>query len=572
VSALELLSGVDRGELLDVLDEAMTERVVGDVPGAPGRLRFGHALIRDTLYDELTPGRRLRLHERAGAALEELYAADPEPHLAELARHFVAAAQTGTARKALDYARRAGDRAVSQLAFEEAARHYRTALELAADGKVRCDVLLALGDAEARAGDTAASNDAYREAAALAERHAMPDRLARAALGYGGRLMWEVARDDVHVVPLLERAIGALGDKDPLLRAMLLARLAGGPLRDSSFPPERKAAMSAEALAIARRIGDPSTLAYAIHGYILGRHSPDHTPKQLELATELVEVATAAGDKERELEAREERLNSWLELGDMTAARAELDTMARAAHELRQPTHEWLATVYRAMLALLTCSLEDAEELVEEARDTWGRTPPMKGATNPPPGDRPQRWSATATYRLQLYVLRREQGRLTEIADLVRRFGGEYPTYPVFACVRAHMEAELGRSADARAALRELAADGFAALPFDEEWLVSMSLLAETALRLEDAECAAAIHERLLPYQDRIVVSYPEIALGSVARYLGLAAMTMERRDDAERHLRRALEINERIGAPRFAARTRSDLARLQAERRSLRP
>ena len=38
--------------------------------GAPGRLRFAHALIRDTLYEELTPVRRPQLHRRAGEAIE----------------------------------------------------------------------------------------------------------------------------------------------------------------------------------------------------------------------------------------------------------------------------------------------------------------------------------------------------------------------------------------------------------------------------------------------------------------------------------------------------------------------
>ena len=65
---------------------------MADVPGSPGRLRFAHALIRDTLYDDLARARRLRMHARAGAALEVAYAADLEPHLAELARHYIAAA------------------------------------------------------------------------------------------------------------------------------------------------------------------------------------------------------------------------------------------------------------------------------------------------------------------------------------------------------------------------------------------------------------------------------------------------------------------------------------------------
>ena len=82
-------------EALQLLDEALEARVVGAVPGAPGRLRFSHALVRDTLYDELTPARRLRLHAHAGDAIEALWAGNVEPHLAELAYHFAEAAPGG---------------------------------------------------------------------------------------------------------------------------------------------------------------------------------------------------------------------------------------------------------------------------------------------------------------------------------------------------------------------------------------------------------------------------------------------------------------------------------------------
>jgi tetratricopeptide (TPR) repeat protein len=171
------------------------------------------------------------------------------------------------------------------------------------------------------------------------------------------------------------------------------------------------------------------------------------------------------------------------------------------------------------------------------------------------------------SYRLQLYALRREQERLAEIAELVRRSPRDYPTYPIFRCVAAHLEAELGNSGAARAALDALAVDGFAGLPFDEEWLVGMCLLAEAALRVGDAERAGTIHRLLLPYADRVAVSYPEIAIGSVARHLGLAAIAAGRPDEAEAHLRHAIELDERIGARRAVARSRADLQPLLRSR-----
>ena len=222
--------------------------------------------------------------------------------------------------------------------------------------------------------------------------------------------------------------------------------------------------------------------------------------------------------------------------------------MSKLADELRQPAHAWLVAVYRILFALLEGSLPEAELGVEAARTL---------------GERAQRWNASVTYRLQLYLLRREQGRLDEVADLVRASVRAYPSYPIWSCVLAQMAAELGHTREAAGVLRAIAADGFSKLPFDEEWLVSMSLLAETAARVGDAERAAEIHERLRPYSDRIAVSLPEVSVGAVARYLGLTATTMMRWDDAERYLRSAQEIHARIGARPWLSRTSDDYARM---------
>ncbi|MFL5889421.1 MAG: ATP-binding protein [Solirubrobacteraceae bacterium] len=542
LDALAEMCTLARDELLDTLDEAMAERIVVDAPAAPGQLRFGHALIRDTLYDDLTSARRLRLHLSAGEALEAVYEADPEPHLAELAHHFRAAAPVGATDRAVAYSRRAGDRAIVTLAFEEAERQYEAALILVDDAAERCELLLGLGEARARAGDTPASKRAFREAADLAERTGLSEALARAALGYGARMIWDVARDDDAVLQLLERALTTIGTDDSPLRVRLLARIAGGPLRDSTASAQRREALGAEALACARRVGDPATLAYALQGYILAHHSPDHTRRQLELADELVAVATEAGDKERIVEGGEERLDALVELGDVEGAKAELAAMTKVAAELRQPSHAWFVAVYEALFALLEGRLDEAENLVVRAR---------------PIGERALTWSAEVSYRLQLYLLRREQGRLTEVEGLMRDSVATYSTYPIFRCVHAQVLAELGRTGEARAALEALVGDDGVSLPFDEEWLVSMGLLSETAAAVKDAGRAAVLYQLLAPYGDRIAICYPEISTGPVARYLGILAATLGRTRDAERHFAEAVALAERIGARPWVDRTR---------------
>jgi DNA-binding SARP family transcriptional activator len=553
LAALEGVSEVSGEQLLDVLDEGARERVVTDVPDQPGRMRFAHVLIRDTLYDELTPGRRIQLHRRVGDALEELYADNLEPHLAELAHHFYESARPAVADKALAYGRRAAERSLSMLAYEEAARLYLVSLRIldrrdSPDEALRCELLLALGDAYARAGDTAMSKQTYREAARLAEALHLPDQLGRAALGYGGRLSWGASRDDEHLAALLELALATLGDEESSLRVRLLARLAGGPLRDSTADPERRTSLGADALEMARRIDEPSTLADALSGYINSHVSPDFAPQQFALATELVDVAAEAGDLERAVEGYQYRVESSIDLGNVKSVHADLDAMTKLAEELRQPAQKWLADLLRTHIALLEGRFAEAEQLIAETRSL---------------GERVQAWDATMYYRLQLYVLRRELGRIAELDDLVRRAVTDYPTYPVWRCVLTSMLAELGSTTEARAEFEALAVDGFSALPFDEEWEVSVCLLAEAAARLGESDHAAALHEFLLPYSDRIAVSYPEVSLGPVSRFLGILAFAMARWDDAERHFRQALHLGSRIGARPSLAHTRAEYARM---------
>jgi DNA-binding SARP family transcriptional activator len=553
LAALERVSEVSGEQLLEVLDEAGRERVVTDVPGQPGRMRFAHVLIRDTLYDELTPGRRVQLHRRVGDALEDLYAGNLEPHLAELAHHFYESARPEVANKALAYGRRAAEWSLSMLAYEEAARLYLVSLSIldrmeSPDEALRCELLLALGDAFARAGDTARSKQAYREAARLAEELHLPDQLGRAALGYGGRLSWAASRDDEYLAALLERALAALGDEDSSLSVRLLARLAGGPLRDSTADAERRRSLGADALEMARRIGQPSTLADALSGYINSRVSPDFAPQQVALATELVEVAVEARDLERAVEGYEYRIESSIDLGDLKSVHADLDAMARLAEELRQPAQKWLAGLLRTHVALLEGRFDEADRLIAETRSL---------------GERVQGWEATMYYGLQLYVLRRELGRVGELDELVHHAVTYYPTYPVWRCVLTSMLAELGSTAEARAEFEALAVDAFSGLPFDEEWEVSLCFLAEAAARLGEGGHAVTLHELLLPYADRIAISYPEISLGPVSRFLGLLASTAGRFDEAAGHFEVALTTAKRIDARPSLARAQDDYAHM---------
>jgi tetratricopeptide (TPR) repeat protein len=546
LDALARLGGVSQEELLDVLDEAMTARVVSELPGAPGRLRFAHVLIRDTLYEELTTVRRIQLHREAVRALEALYGGEPGPQLAELAHHAIAGSEF---EKAVDYARRAGDRALAHLAYEEAARLYETALEALAfaepdDETTRCELFLSTGEATARAGDMPAARRAFLEAAAIARRTELPRQLARAAAGYGGGHIWGRAGSDKVLVPLLEESLEALGDRDDVLRARLLARLAGA-IRDE-HSPDRRNALSKEALEVARRTGSPAALVWALDGRSAAIIAPDTIEECLVLANEFREVSERSGDLERLAYALDHRRTVLVMVGDLRSVELDLASEIEIVEQLKQPRQLWQVYAAKAMLALATGQLVEAEELIHRAFQF---------------GERALRNTALPVYVLQQYGLADLQGRPADVAPAVRDLVVAFPARVAFRCALAHLEARLGREHEARQVLSELGADGLSALPFDQEWLWAMSLLAETAVLADDPESVAAIYDALAPWAGLNAADHPEGIRGSVAGYLGMLASITERWADAERHFEDALAANERMGVRTYLAHTQYDYA-----------
>ena len=549
--ALERLCGVGAGELLDSLEEAIAAGLVAAVPGAPGRLRFTHALIRDALYEAIPAGRRLRLHQQAGEALEAFYRPDLDSHLAELARHFVEAAPAGEAGKAVGYAERAGHRALALLAYEEAARLFKmalAALSLAGppgQDQRRCRLLLALGDALTRMGERRAARDELLRAAGIARRYQMAEELGQAALTYAG-FMFERGASDRQVIPLLQEARAMLAGKEDAgpVRARVLAALAVA-LRDQ---PDRgpREALSREAVAVARASGDPPTLGYALAG-LNALMGPGDPQGRLAVAEELRSVGRAVQDKYLENGGEHHRAMVFLETGRMAEYRVALVAVERLAAELRQPGARCLAAVVQAKLALLEGRFADAEALVESALRSGGSSVP---------------WDAVIFSRVQRFALRLEDGRLAELEPAIRRSVEEFPTRPLFGCLLARLLTELGDQDQARSVFGQLAAGRFAGIPVNDDLLLSLSHLAEVAWFLRDAGSAAVLHALLLPYRG-LVVDTLETSTGAVDRYLGLTALTAGDLDGAERHLDDALDLNTRIGAQPWAARTQADLAAL---------
>ena len=556
LDVLEQLSGRDEEELIGALEDAIAADLIADEPGAPGRFAFTHALVRETVYEALSRTRRVRLHRRVGRALEDLRRADPAPYLGELAHHFVASAEPGHADDAVRYATAAGDRAIEQLAYEDAARHYRAALGAlaltgAATDDQRCDLLLALGAAEARAGEGAQARANFERAADLAERLGSAERVAEAALGYGadvlGGLWWlSVGVIDERMVNLLDRALGILPPDGPL-RARVLAQRA----MQLYWTSEREhgTALSAQAVEMARAVGDPTTLVYTLAARHAALWGPDAVDEQLAVANEVVRLAESSGDRERGLVGQGWRLNDVLVLGDRAAVDEAVDTCVRWAVELRQPAHRWYATHCRAMLAMLDGRFDAVEDLISKAL-----------AFNPQVHDQ----SASQSWAIQMYALRHEQGRLEELEPVLITATELYDAVPAWRGALALLYAEAGREAECRAEFERLAENDFRCLPRDGLWLTGVAYGARACAYLGDADRAAVLHEQLQPYAGLNVVTGLGIScLGSVELHLGLLAATAGRWDESDSRFASALAMHARLRSPPWSAHTEHENARM---------
>lgn len=555
VDALARLGRLSEEELLDTLDEAMMARIVTEVPGAPGRLRFAHVLIRDTLYEGVTPVRRIRMHREAIEALEALYGEDPGPHLAELAHHAIAGSEF---EKALRYAQRAGDRAFAHFAYEESAHLYETALDALTfvdpdDEAARCELLLSRGEAEARAGNTPAAKRAVLDAAAIARRVGLPRELGRAAAAYGGGHMWSRAGADSRLVPLLEESLAALGEgeeEDVVLQVRLRARLAGALRNEHSR--DRRDALSKQALEMARRAGSVAALVYALDGRSAAIIGPDTVSECLALANELRDVSERSGDLERVAYALDHRRAVLVMVGDLRSGETDLVKEIDIAAELGQPPLLWQAYAARAMFVLAAGRLPDAEQLIPEAFAFGERSMPE---------------TAIPVFRLQQYALADFRGRLAEVVPSLTDLAAEFPARVAFRCVLGHSYARLGQLSEAHEVLAAMGEEDFSSLPFDQEWLWGMSLLAETAMLLDDVAAASILYELLIPWAALNAADYPEGIRGSMSRYLGQLATTAQRWADAERHFIDAVEMNTRMEVWPWLAYTQYDYAQMLLER-----
>jgi DNA-binding CsgD family transcriptional regulator/tetratricopeptide (TPR) repeat protein len=536
-------AGLREPELLAALDEAVRSGMLEELPSPGLSYRFTHELVRRALYDRLSGMRRAELHLRVGDALEGA-AGRSGRALADLAYHFAAAAPLCGAGRGVEYNVLAARAASAALAFDEAATRLRTALELGIDGlSGRAEVFLELGDASHRGGKAVDALEAFRAAAEIARELADARLLARAAIGFEDAC-WRPGMADQAAVELLEEAAAALGDDNSELRVGLLGGLARALDFQGDF--KRSAIIRTSAVAMARQLQDRVGLATVLMRSYWSLGASTHE-EILDMLTEARDLGEELGNTEIRAEAMAWRAPTFVALCDLESARREVTALRDTAEQTAQPFMLHVAEHYGSALALCDGRFEEAELLALRSHE-WSRL--LTGR------------DASGVYGIQMFSVRREQGRLAELAPVIRILAGEGGRDGPWRPGLVALLAELGMEAEARRELARLAAGGLDAYR-ESLWLTSLTYLTDACAALGDEATAALVYPELEPLGGaNVMIGHLVSCYGAADRYLGMLAATLGESDRAIEHFEHALELNRRMSAATWLAHTAYEYGR----------
>ncbi len=537
---LELLVRLIESEvgLLDRLEGAVTASLLDESTERVGRFRFVHSLINQTLYDGLGPTRRSSMHHRVGLALEELHGQDPGEHVAELALHWRLAAVDSS--KAAHYSASAGRRALDSLAPAEAAKLFADALELlgAEEDAERCRALIGLGEAQQLTGDPA-----YRttllHAAQIASSLGDADLAAAAALANTRGFCSLIGDLDDERVDAIERAV-ALDDRtDTGRRAQLLALQSQELLYEHDRT--RRQALATEAIALAGDMGDPRVRARVLQHAFYGLWGPDMVSTRAGLANDLLASAQASEDRALEFWANLLLLHGSFETGDFVRAQIVQERQEELAAALAQPTLNWVVQVGVAARAVLEGDLVAGERLARQALEL---------------GELAGQPDALQIFGEHRALVRTYQGRGDEkLIALSRQAADIHPRMAVWSASTALYETHFGSRDAARALLRDAVETHLEGVGWDTLRLVALAFYTEAASRLDARDAAALVRELMEPWRDQFVWS-GALGYGHVRLWLGVAAATLGRDDEADEHFAFACRFHDDNGVRLWSARS----------------
>jgi hypothetical protein len=308
-------------------------------------------------------------------------------------------------------------------------------------------------------------------------------------------------------VELLEEALKVLPERDGTLRAELLARL--GTELTYHEDASRSDSLTRDALAMAERMGDPAMLAYALTARHFCWQRADVAPNErIALADRAISLTGSTPASDIQALALQERLLDLLELGDGEAFDETFGQYKQVVERLDQPFFLWLESMFRGTRALLAGEIDEAERLAQATLAIGARM----GTPN-----------AEGVFAGQIFSVRREQGRLGELAPALEAAAARHPALTVYRAGRAAVAAAAGTREDANVAIEDVMSKDLEDLPRDQNWIATLGTLAPAAVAAQNEHRIRQLLALLGPYAGRmIVVGQGATTHGAVSHQLGV--------------------------------------------------
>jgi DNA-binding SARP family transcriptional activator len=540
-------AGRPLAEVLGQLDGAAAAGLLARAE-RPDRFRFANEVVREAAGFDLGSAPRAQLHLRAAEHLE----ATDTSRVGQIAHHRLEALPLGDQERAVAATSAAGDLALRQFAFEDAAALYAHAIEAGSTLGLatRAGLLLSQAQAQYLSHDVAGAMRTGGDAGALAEHLGDPALLARAAtvLPDVGDPGWLATTRR-----WCRTALAALPDGgDSSLRALLLAQLAAASVWDDDGIGQDSASgpgsTGSVALAMAERLGDPAATYTALRARQLARSGPDGTAERLGLGDRMLGLVPALGGP-AELWGRLWRFDALVQLGRVDEAASELDRLEPVVARMRQPLPRWHLIRSRAALLSGRGRFAEARAAADEAEAVLERG-----------------GHQAAVY--SIHALRLSIAQLTgEPIDPVVFEVERYHQPPRLLSMMAALWYATHRDRDEAERIQ-------AGFPRPEDvplrpfmHVMFHAVSGQLAAALDDEAAADHAYRELRPYADLHVAAGAGIGFtgGSVHGVLGTIAAARGRTGPAAGHLRAAVAANTRAGLVPYAALARQRLEALGA-------
>jgi tetratricopeptide (TPR) repeat protein len=541
-------AGLGEQDGLRSVEQAVGAGLVEEV--AVDRFRFTHALVRDALVAELSASRRARMHAALADVIETRFAARLSDHLRALAQHYANAGVPEMLERALDYAKRSARRSIDLLAFEAAVEDYTFALELVArmpafPERSKIELLICKGEAQQLDGDHPSAVATFRAAADLARQEADWEAFTRAAIAFE-ETAWRPGMYGPEAVALLREALEH--EVLPVPRVWLRASCGRALHYSGAFDESRR--VVEEALAEARELDDLHLMSHALaaSAQSLARFQPGEAELVLARAEESAEISAALNDPGALGTAAQYATVAALCRGDRVQYERWYQEFLRSSEVDGLRFSRYVALCDVQLRSFLAGDLEAAESHANRALE-FGQA----------------REDVSGVHGVQMFLIRREQDRLGELASVVRMLLQLNPAEAMWRPGLVLLLAEVDMHDEARVLLHQLATDNFVNVPRDILFLGSLCFCAESAFLLGELEIAETIELELRPWANSgATLGHATGYIGAVNRYLARIAWVLGNVEEADTRFADALAFDRRLDAVPWIARTLADRAVLR--------